>query len=60
MGEDLFMSMDIRSKLSIDNSRLDEVNAFLMDPNNKLINDLLTIVEKYGGPDEKLAICKGS
>lgn len=46
------MSMDIRKKLLIENSRLDEVNAFLMDSNNKIVNDLLSVVEKYGGPDE--------
>jgi hypothetical protein len=44
--------MNIRSKLAIDSKRLDEVNAFLMDPDNKLINDLLSVVEKYGGPEE--------
>jgi hypothetical protein len=52
MGEDLLMSMDIRNKLLIDNKRLNEVNAFLMDSNNKIVNDLLSVVEKYGGPDE--------
>jgi hypothetical protein len=52
MEEDLLMSMDIRNKIIIDNSKLDEVNAFLMDPNNKIVNDLLSVVEKYGGPDE--------
>ena len=52
MGEDLLMSMDIRNKLLIDDIRLSEINAFLLDPNNKLINDLLSVVEKYGGPNE--------
>ena len=52
MGEELFMSMDIRNKIAIDDKRLDEINAFLMDPDNPLINDLLSVVEKYGGPDE--------
>ena len=46
------MSKDIRSKLKIDEKRLDEINAFLMDPKNKLVNDLLAVVEKYGGPEE--------
>ena len=46
------MSNGIRSKLAIENKRLDEINAFLMDPKNKLVNDLLAVVEKYGGPDE--------
>jgi len=46
------MSKDIRRKLAIENIRLDEINTFLMDPKNKLVNDLLEIVEKYGGPEE--------
>ncbi len=46
------MSKDIRSKLKIDEKRLDEINAFLMDPKNKLVKDLLEVVEKYGGPEE--------
>ena len=46
------MSNGIRSKLAIENKRLDEINAFLMDPKNKLVNDLLAVIEKYGGPDE--------
>ncbi len=46
------MSLDIRNKLAIENKRLDEINSFLIDPNNKMINDLLSIVEKYGGPEE--------
>jgi hypothetical protein len=46
------LSLDIRNKLAIENKRLDEINSFLLDPNNKMINDILDIVEKYGGPDE--------
>ena len=46
------MSNDIRSKLAIENNRLGEINAFLMDPKNKLVNDLLAVIEKYGGPEE--------
>jgi len=46
------MSVDMRSKLAIDDKRLNEVNAFLMDPNNKIVNELLSVVEKYGGPEE--------
>ncbi len=52
MGEDLIMSIDIRNKFLIEDIRLDEVNKFLMDPNNKIVNDLLSVVKKYGGPDE--------
>ena len=38
--------------LCIEEKRLNEINAFLTDPNNKLVNDLLKLVDKYGGPDE--------
>lgn len=44
--------MNMREMLMIDKGRVDEINAFLMDPNNKLVNDLLEIVDKYGGPEE--------
>jgi hypothetical protein len=52
MGEDLYMTVDMRSKFVIDDIRLKEVNDFLTDPNNKLVNDLLTVVKKYGSPEE--------
>jgi len=52
MGEELFMSIDIRNKIAIEDKRLDEINAFLMDPDNSLINDILSVIEKYGGPEE--------
>ncbi len=43
---------DLRKKLKISNQRLDEINAFLLDPNNEMINQLLTIIDKYGGIEE--------
>ncbi|KYK21865.1 hypothetical protein AYK25_07700 [Thermoplasmatales archaeon SM1-50] len=46
------MSIDIRKKLVIENKRLDEINNFLMDSNNKLVNDLLFVIKKYGTPEE--------
>jgi hypothetical protein len=46
------MSENIRSKLAINKKRIDEINKFLLDPNNRLINDFLTVVNKYGGPKE--------
>ena len=46
------MYNDIRKKLSIEKNRLDEINNFLLDPNNKIINEFISIVEKYGTPSE--------
>jgi hypothetical protein len=46
------MSMDNRNKLIIDKKRLDEINNFIMDPDNKVISDFLEIVNKYGTPEE--------
>ena len=46
------MNNDIRKKLVIEKKRLDEINNFLIDPNNKLITDILNVVEKYGTPSE--------
>jgi len=40
---------NLREKLKISSQRIDEINAFLMDPDNPLINDLLAVVEKHGG-----------
>ena len=46
------MSIDMRSKLAIDEKRLKEINDFIIGPDNKLVNHLLDVVEKYGGPEE--------
>ena len=46
------MLINIRNKLAIEDKRLDEINTFLMDPNNKLVNDLLSVIKKYGTPEE--------
>ena len=43
---------DLRERLKISEERLREVNDFILDPENELINSLLEIVEKYGGPEE--------
>ena len=43
---------DLRERLKINEERLKEVNDFILDPDNELINRLLEIVEKYGGPEE--------
>lgn len=40
---------DLREKLKIDTKRLDEINAFLLSPDNEIVNGLLELIEKYGG-----------
>jgi len=52
MREELLMSKDIRSKLTIEKKRLDEINNFLIDPKNKVISEFLAVVKKYGTPEE--------
>jgi hypothetical protein len=44
--------MSLRDRLRIDLSSLQEFNQYLSDPDNRLINDLLQIVAKYGSPEE--------
>ncbi len=43
---------DIREKLKIPDTAFKAVNDFLLDDKNPLINDLLTIIDKYGGIEE--------
>jgi hypothetical protein len=43
---------NLRDKLRIPQDRLDQINRWLTDPNNALINQMLEVVERYGGPDE--------
>ena len=43
---------DLRGKLTIGADSLREVNSFLLDPDNPLVNGLLDIVDMYGGVDE--------
>jgi len=43
---------DLRKRLIMKPERLQEINDFIMDENNPLVNDLLDIVAKYGGPEE--------
>ena len=41
-----------QSKLKIDSNRLNEINEFLLRDDNPLVNNLLKVIEKYGGVDE--------
>ena len=42
----------MREKLRVGSSALEEINRFLLDPDNPVINALLQVVEKYGTPEE--------
>jgi hypothetical protein len=46
------MTHDLRQKLSIRSDRLEAINAVLLNPDSRLINDFLAIVSKYGSPEE--------
>ena len=41
---------DLRRLLAVQAERLEEINALLLDPDNELVNRLLEIVERFGGP----------
>ena len=43
---------DLRGLLKIADSRLEEINALLTDPDNELVNELLEVIEQFGGPRE--------
>src|SRR5512139_1351870 len=43
---------DLRSRLQVPSSRLDTLNRFLLNPESRVINDLLAVVAKYGTPEE--------
>jgi len=46
------MTKDLRNLLAIPQDRLDELNSILLDPEERVINDFLAVVAKYGSPDE--------
>jgi hypothetical protein len=46
------MADSIRQLLKIPASRLDDINTVLLNPDSQVINDFLTVIEKYGTPDE--------
>jgi hypothetical protein len=46
------MNKDLRHLLSIPQERLEAINAVLLDPDEKVMNDFLAVVAKYGTPEE--------
>jgi hypothetical protein len=43
------MDDDLRQRLRIPIQRLNEINTLLLDPDSRVMNDFLALVEKYGG-----------
>ncbi len=43
---------DLRGRLAIPTTRLDDLNAFLLDPDTRVVNDVLEVVARYGTPEE--------
>lgn len=43
---------DLRARLRIPHDRLDAINAVLLDPDTRVVNDLLDVVAKYGTPEQ--------
>ena len=43
---------NLRELLKISEERVAEINALLADPSNEIVNELLEVVERYGGPQE--------
>ncbi len=46
------MTSTLQDRLKISTTHLDDINALLLDPNSRVIADLLRVVEKYGAPEE--------
>jgi len=46
------MDETLRQLLEIPASRLDAINAVLLDPNERVMQDFLAVVAKYGTPEE--------
>jgi hypothetical protein len=46
------MDSNLRNRLKISADRLDEINALLLDPDTRVIDDLLRVVERYGTVDQ--------
>ena len=54
------MTDDLRQRLTIPPARLDAINAVLLNPDERVINDFLAVVAKYGSPEEINAKAKAA
>jgi len=43
---------ELRSRLKISEDHVKQINDFILDPNNEVINRFLEVVERYGTPEE--------
>jgi len=43
---------DLRSRLRIPEDRLNEINAVMLNPDTRVVNDFLDVVARYGTPEE--------
>lgn len=46
------MSEELRQLLKIPYDRLDSINSILLDPDSRLVNDFMEVVQKYGTPEQ--------
>jgi len=46
------VTADLRRRLAIPTSRLDDLNALLLDPEARVVNDILAVIARYGTPEE--------
>jgi hypothetical protein len=46
------MTTDLRQRLAIPYERLDDLNALLLDPDTRVVNDVLEVIDRYGTPEE--------
>jgi hypothetical protein len=46
----MIAAVELRRRLRVQAKRLQELNRYLLDPDNPLLNRLLQIVERFGGP----------
>ena len=42
------ITADLRSRLAIPRARLDDLNALLLDPGSRVVNDILAVIVRYG------------
>jgi hypothetical protein len=42
----------LRARLRVPSERIDVINALLLDPDNRTVNDLLDVIARYGTPEE--------